>query len=178
MIKQISFVLVFILSFSFVQSQKNFITKSGQITFSSKTPLEDVEATNNQVYCSVNTTSGKIQFAVLIKGFTFENSLMQKHFNEEDYMFSDQFPKATFVGQINNLKNISFQKNGTYQTEVSGKLTVHGVSKNITASGLLILANGILELKSNFKISPADFKISVPDEISKTIEVIVDCKLK
>lgn len=159
-------------------AQKNYTTKSGQIKFFSNTALEDVEATNNQVFCSLNTSSNKIQFAVLIKGFAFENSLMQKHFNQAEYMYSDKYPKAIFNGTIKNKASINFNKAGTYKAFVEGSLTMHGITKPIKTEGIITIATNKIILNSKFKISPTDFKITVPEGISNTIVVAVDCKLE
>ena len=176
--KKIVLVLVAILIAGFLFSQKIYTTKSGQIKFFSNTAIEDVEAVNNQVFCSFNLVSGKVQFAVLIKGFTFENALMQKHFNEEEYLHSDKFPKANFVGQIKDFNTALFQKNGTYSVNVIGNLTLHGVTKTITAIGTINILNGKVTVKSKFNIQPVDYNITVPEGISNTIAVTVDCTLQ
>ena len=178
MMRKVNLLLISILIVGLLHGQKNYTTKSGQIKFLSKTSLEDVEAINKQVFCSLNSATGKMQFAVLIKGFAFENSLMQKHFNEEEYLHSDKFPKSNFVGQIKNLKAITFKKNGSYKTEVAGNLTMHGVTKTVTAIGTITVLDGSIEIKSNFILKPADYKIVVPEEISNTIIVTIECKLK
>lgn len=159
-------------------SQKTFSTKSGQIKFFSNTAIEDVEATNNQVFCSLNPSSNKIKFAVLIKGFAFENSLMQKHFNEAEYMYSDKYPKAIFNGTIKNKASINFNKAGTYKAFVEGSLTMHGITKLISTEGTITIATNKIILNSKFNISPTDFKITVPEGISNAIAVKVDCKLE
>ncbi|MBW7952424.1 MAG: hypothetical protein H3C56_07705, partial [Chitinophagaceae bacterium] len=53
---------------------KTLKSTNGQIKFISVTPVEEIEATNTQVVSSLHT-NGTIQFAVLIKGFLFENEL-------------------------------------------------------------------------------------------------------
>ena len=158
-------------------SQKTFSTKSGQIKFFSNTALEDVEATNNQVFCSLNSATNKVQFAVLIKGFAFENALMQKHFNEEEYMYSDKYPKAIFNGAIKNKSAVNFKKAGTYKVTVEGNLSLHGITKSISSEGTITVIENKIVLKSNFNINPSDYKITVPEGISNTIAVKVDCKL-
>ena len=81
--------------------QERFFTKTGSISFFSKTPLEDIEAHNRSVTCVLDSKTGNVQFAVLMKGFEFKKALMQEHFNE-DYIESDKYPKAEFKGQIVN----------------------------------------------------------------------------
>ncbi|MBS4044548.1 MAG: YceI family protein [Chitinophagaceae bacterium] len=176
--KKFSLVLFSILFTGLCFSQKNYTTKSGQIKFFSNTAIEDVEAINNQVFCSINTITGKVQFAVLIKGFSFENALMQKHFNEEEYLHSDKYPKANFVGQIKNFNPVIFQKNGTYSVTVLGNLTLHGVTKQITVTGTISFQEGKVTIKSKFNVKLVDYKITVPEGISNSIAVAVDCTLQ
>ncbi len=159
-------------------SQKTYSTKSGQIKFFSNTALEDVEATNYQVFCALNSATNKIQFAVLIKGFAFENSLMQKHFNGAEYMYSDKYPKAIFNGTIKNIASINFNKDGNYKVTVVGNLILHGVTKSISTEGITSIIDNKIVLNSKFTISPADYKITVPEGISNTIIVEVNCKLE
>ncbi|MFX8934000.1 hypothetical protein ABTN02_20340, partial [Acinetobacter baumannii] len=81
---------------------------------------ENIEAIHSQVNSKL-TDGGQMAFALLIRGFVFKNALMQEHFNE-NYMESNLFPKASFNGKIDNIKDIDFSKNGVYQASVSGEL--------------------------------------------------------
>src|SRR6187551_947535 len=94
-------------------SQSIYMTRSGQISFFSKTSMENIDATNNEVTSMIDTGKGDIVFAVLVKSFHFEKALMEEHFNE-NYMESNKFPKATFQGKITNLSSINFSKDGSY----------------------------------------------------------------
>ena len=90
-----------------VNAQKVYATKSGQIYFNATGALVKIAAVNNQVDSKFVDATGQIIFGVLIKGFKFENQLMEDHFNE-NYMESTQFPKADFKGYITNIKEINF----------------------------------------------------------------------
>jgi polyisoprenoid-binding protein YceI len=175
--KSILFIALLSCAGLFAQAQKIYQTKSGKIAFFSSTPAEDIEAVNNQADAKL-ATNGQMTFKVLIKGFTFRNAKMQEHFNE-NYMESDQFPKASFMGKIDNLSAISFEKEGTYQTKVTGILEIHGVKKTITVTGYLKVAGNTLQTMSKFTIQLADFGIKgnyIGEKIAKTIEITVDCK--
>ena len=178
MIKTVLKVVVIILIIvpNVLNAQKNLITKAGFISFYSQTPAEDVEAKNAQVFSSINLQTGVVSFAVLIKGFVFENALMQKHFNEPDYMHSDKFPKATFKGKIKNFSAIPQNKNVEFPIEVEGRLEIHGVAKNIIQKGFIKFENNKITLQSKFNLKPKDFNISVPEEISQELLITVECK--
>lgn len=159
-------------------SQTLFMTRSGQISFFSKTSVENIDAVNNEVTSILNTGTGEVVFAVLVKSFRFEKALMEEHFNE-NYMESDKFPKATFQGKITNLASIDFAKDGSYPVTIQGDLTLHNVKQPVNASGQLEVGNGKLILKGNFIVTLADYKIEVPslvtEKISKTIDIRVNC---
>jgi len=162
---------------STLQAQKVFYTKSGNIDFFSTTPMENIEAKNNQVVSFIKTDKGTLSFGLLVKSFKFKNALMEEHFNE-NYAESDKFPKAKFKGHIINISEINFYKNGTYNAKINGELTFHGVSQNINISAILTVNGDKLKGTSNFKLVPSDYNISIPnvvkDKIAKEITVKVN----
>jgi hypothetical protein len=155
------------------------LTKNGQISFFSATPLENIEAVNNEVSSLINTQTGDLVFAVLIKGFHFQRALMEEHFNE-NYMESSKLPKAYFKGKITNLSAINFLKEGTYKVMANGELTLHGVTKKMMLPGSIIVQSGKLQVVCKFTVKPKDFNIQIPrvvvSNIAEVIEVSVNCK--
>lgn len=172
--------LVLLISASTVFSQK-YITKSGHIRFFSSAPLEDIEANNYQVNAALDAETGQLVFKVLMKAFQFEKALMQEHFNE-NYVYSDKYPNATFSGEIKNMSEIDTGTPGTYEAEVEGELTIKGETNKINEKGTIevkdmdtILGNTV------FTILLKDYGIKIPgavaDNISEEIEITVDIKL-
>lgn len=174
--KKIFFLTLFISINTLGWGQKYF-TKTGHISFFSKTSIENIEAHNQQASCLINFSNGDLQFQVLMKGFQFEKALMQEHFNE-NYVESATYPKATFKGKINNLSDINLGQDGTYTAQVSGELTLHGASKSIDTQATLDVKDGKVHAKAKFKVKPSDFKIKIPvavrSNIAEIIEVSVD----
>lgn len=158
-------------------AEKILLTNKASIRFLSNGSAEDIEATNKTVACSFNETTGQLKFTGLIRGFVFENEMMQAHFNDKDYMNSEAFPKTSFKGTIQNIKSIDFTKDGNTKLASEGILTIHGVSKNITALGSLIISAGKPTLKSIFKIKRVDFGINT-DEIADELEITVISEFK
>lgn len=161
-------------------AQTKYFTREGVIEFSSDAPMEKIEAKNNKVASIIETATGKVNFVVLIKSFHFEKALMQEHFNE-NYMESDKYPKATFEGKISNPDDIKWDKPGTYKTKVKGNMTIHGVTKEVTGDGNIVIKDGgTMELTSAIKITVADYKIEIPnlvkDNIAKTVDVTISGK--
>src|SRR5690606_29851446 len=103
-----------------------YLTRSGKVTFFSSTPLEAIEAFNNEAASVMDAKTGDIVFQVPIRSFKFENALMQEHFNE-NYLESSKYPKAEFKGKITDINKVNFSKDGTYNVTSKGNLTIHGV---------------------------------------------------
>ena len=176
--KFILVMLVSVFCITKIYAQKIYSTKTGSITFFSETPLEDIEAKNNGVESKLATSNGQIVFLLLIKGFQFDNRLMQEHFNE-NYMESDKYPKSDFKGFITNIKAINFSKDGVYPANAKGKLTIHGVTKEIESKGTIEVKGGKVTVKSSFNIKLKDYSIGgslVGDKVAESIKVNVECK--
>jgi hypothetical protein len=150
---------------------QKYFSKTGKITFYSKAPLETIEAHNSSATTVIDLSTGNLEWAVLIKGFTFEKALMQEHFNE-NYMESSIYPKAKFKGKIDNYTSLNLTKEGAYAVSVSGQLEIHGVSQPVTTQGTITVKGGQITAKSNFSIALADYGIEIPklveDNISKS----------
>src|SRR5688572_15995215 len=134
-----------------VQAQDKFFTKSGKISFYSKASLENIEAHNKTVACVLDTKTGNVQFAVMMKAFEFEKALMQEHFNE-NYVESHKFPKAEFKGQLVNYADINFSKDGKYPAKVKGKLTMHGVTRDVETTGTIVVKSGKIDADAVFTV--------------------------
>ena len=170
--------LLFAAVYSNCKAQAHF-TKNGRITFFSSTPMEDIKADNNQVISVINTATGEIQFSLLNNAFHFKKALMEEHFNA-DYIESAKYPKSTFKGTISNLGSVNFNTDGTYQVTVSGSLTIHGVTKTISAPGTITVSGGKISAVSKFNIRPKDYNISIPaavrNNIAESVEVTISCR--
>jgi hypothetical protein len=176
--KKICFAMAVMVCFQFVQAQ-DYMTRRGQVSFFSKTPMENIDATNNEVASALNAKTGEIGFAILIKSFHFERALMEEHFNE-NYMESDNIPKATFKGTVANISAVNFGKDGTYAVTVDGDLTIHGVTKKVSVPGSIVISGGLPQVTAKFKVAPKDYNIKIPslvaEKIAESMSVSVDCK--
>ncbi len=170
--------VITVLFFTLAAPAQKLYTKNGSISFFSKSPLENISADNNQVMSVLNQQTGDMQFSVLIKSFHFKKALMEEHFNE-NYMESNKYPKASFKGIISDLTKINFSKDGSYTVQVTGDLTMHGITNKVSLPGIINIKSGIAAASAKFTAKLADYKISVPklvkDNIAKVIEITVAC---
>lgn len=157
---------------------QKYYTKNGNISFFSKTSLEDIKADNNQVVSVLNTQTGELQFSLIIKNFHFKKTLMEEHFNE-NYIESEKFPKATFKGNIADITKVKFTSDGTYNVNVTGDLTLHGVTQKVSSPGTITVKGDKINASAKFAAKPPDFNITIPalvkDKIAETIDVLVNC---
>ena len=159
-------------------AQDLWFTRNGNIKFHAGTSLEDIDATNNDVASLFNPKTGEFAFTVLIKSFHFRRALMEEHFNTV-YMESSTYPKATFSGTVNDISKLNITKDGSYSVEVSGDITIHGVTKKITIPGIIEVKSGKPQANAKFTVLVADYNIKVPgivaDKISKEVAIEVSC---
>ncbi|MGF7231757.1 YceI family protein [Arachidicoccus sp.] len=169
---------LFVIAISHSLSAQKYFTKNGEISFTSKTPIETIHAENKQVLAVIDEATKQIALNLLIKGFLFDKQLMQDHFNEE-VIESDKYPKANFIGKITD--NIDLSKPGKYHVRISGQLSMNGITKPLYTEADIEISAGKLKAACNFKIPFEDYNIKIPsvlrNNISKTISVLVniDC---
>ena len=162
--------------FAYSAGPTKYFTRNGKIYFNatSHASPEKVDATNDKATSLLDVSTGQLEFAVLMKAFVFEKALMEEHFNE-NYVESDKFPKATFKGTIKNMSEVSVQKDGTYLAKISGKLTIHGTTKDVETTGSITVKGNSITATSDFKILLTDYGIEIPalvrDKVSKEASI-------
>jgi len=169
------FVYISLFFLAWVQFSFGQILKSkdgvSSITFFSSSPLEDITATNKGAVVVMNASTGDIQVKVNVIAFKFKNALMEEHFNE-NYMETDKYPFATFKGKLT--EKLDLTKNGETKVTVTGKMELHGVTKEETLEGTITKNGNEITLKTKFKIKLADYNVKVPSLYVKNIAEIVD----
>ena len=78
-----------------------------------KACLENIDADNNQVISVLNIETGVIQFSLFNNAFHFPKAKMEEDFND-NYIESDKYPRSTFNGTVTNIKDVNFNKDGSY----------------------------------------------------------------
>ncbi|MCF8357996.1 MAG: YceI family protein [Prolixibacteraceae bacterium] len=160
---------------------QKYITRNGEVRFFSETPVENIEAVNNQGACILDMEKGEVVSKILMKSFRFEKALMEEHFNE-NYVESDIYPQASLNATILNINEIDMQKSGKQEITLEGELSIHGVTKDVSVKGNISIKDNIIFATSSFIVKPADYNIEIPkivrDNIAKEIEVTVNFQLK
>lgn len=165
------FTILLVLGSQMAIGQKLTSTKSSTRFFSSAS-LEDITATTTKGKSVIDTSNGNIAFAIPINSFEFDKSLMQEHFNEK-YMETEKFPKASFSGVIEGWNGSSLD-----DATAKGKLTIHGVTHEITAKGTVNFEKKKLIITSKFNVRLENYDIEVPtllfQKIAEVVEVTIN----
>lgn len=177
--KRIMMTMVVLIATSVTVLAQDYLTRNGRISFFSSTPIEDIEAVNNEVVSTLNSATGDFSFRVAILGFKFDAVDMEKSFNGESYMNSAKYPRAGFTGKITDMSKVNLKKDGSYAITVKGNLTIKNVTKPITATGTITVKGGKITAKSEFKIKRAEYNVSGEaiheKKIGQVISITVDC---
>jgi polyisoprenoid-binding protein YceI len=177
-----SILFVSIASFlAFIPIESKLKSAKSHIKFFSTTAAEDIEAHNYKAVSTIDTQSGKVVFSVPMQSFEFEKSLMQKHFNQSKFLDTKQFPKAKFVGNIQNLKEISFDKDGTYLAKIEGQMTIRGKTNTVVDEAKLTVKEGLVKVLSSFDLKLADYGIEFEKgkpskNIAETVKVTIEAE--
>jgi len=142
-----------------VLAQKKTST-SATVAFDASTAIDNLaKAENKTSIAAIDPAKNTVQFEAAIKNFAFSNPKIQEHFNQESWLNSDKFPKATFSGAITNPSAVNFKKDGTYNVTVEGDLTIKGKTNKVTAPATIVVAGTTLKTNATFNIKVADFGI-------------------
>lgn len=171
--KNVYVVCALVLSSLGVQGQK-YVAEKSSVSFFSKAAIEDITAVNQGGSSIFNVETGQIAFSIAIRDFRFDKSLMQEHFNEK-YMESDKFPKSTFQGLITGYDP---RAAGMQETKASGKLAIHGVTRDIEAAGTVEFSGDRVTMKSRFIVRLEDYAVPRPQLLWKNIAEQVEVSLE
>jgi hypothetical protein len=169
---RILFVAIILLPFNGF-SQKRYFSEKSFVSFFSEGVIEEIKANNTKVTSIFDLVSGDVAYLLSPKDFQFEKKLMQVHFNEK-YMESEKYPRSSFQGKI-----MGFDPANTHLQHVKavGKLTIHGVTKDIDVPGTLHIEGNTVSLRSKFMVKLEDYNIKVPQivwqNIAQQVEVTV-----
>ena len=170
--------LLIVLFPALVFAQTKYVTRAGHANLFSTTVAEDISADNYKVTSSIDATTGKMVFVIPVQSFEFKKALMQKHFNQENFMNSKAFPKIKFKGNIKNLASVKWNTDGKYPVTVDGELTIRDVTKPLSAEGTIEIKDGTVTASSVFVVKQiTDYHVGKPTRKSKKNNVADDIKI-
>ncbi|WP_111709105.1 YceI family protein [Lutibacter citreus] len=163
---------------SITASAQKLVSSTTHFKFYSTTPAEDIEANNYKAVGTIETSTGDLVFSVPMQSFEFEKALMQEHFNSKKFLDTKANPKAKLVGKITDISKVNFTKDGSYPVNVTGNLTINGVTNAINEKATISVKSGKISLMSKLNVTLADYEVAFKKgkpstNIAKTVEVTV-----
>jgi hypothetical protein len=145
----------------------------GQANFSSDAPLELIKASSNALRGVIDPEQRTFAFSIPINSFQgFNSPLQREHFNE-NYLESDKYSAATFLGKI--IEKTDLLADGDFVIRAKGKLNVHGVERERIIKSTVSVKNGVLDISSSFSVLLREHDIAIPQivyqKIAEEIEV-------
>jgi polyisoprenoid-binding protein YceI len=101
-----------------------------------------------------------------------DNSRLTGHLKSADFFNVEKFPKAEFVSTAVEKKSTNYM--------VSGNLTLHGVTKQISFPADIQVSDQSVDLNAQFVLNRFDFEIKYPGKANDLIrkEVVLQLKVK
>ena len=163
-------------------SQEYHVDKSKEnlVKFISDAPLEDFEGITDYIdgymyLKSLNDLSGsKLYFEVDLTTLDTGIDLRNRHMRE-NYLETDKYQFTFFEGMIDKLTE---KAHGNYAVEVSGKLFIHGVTKDIKVTGSLKPINNGFFVESDFTVALSDYKVDIPQLMFMKIDENMKLQVK
>lgn len=150
-----------------------------EVSLYSHTAMEDISAKSTTAKPVLKAETGGFAVQVGIKGFEFKSGLMQTHFNE-NYMESDKYSHAKFVGTIN--EKVDYTKDGVNKITMTGKFEVHGVTQDRTIPATLTVKGDEITVDAVFNVAMKDHNIKIPEAVgnkfTEAMQVTVKSVLK
>lgn len=144
----------------------------GKVEFHTSSIMSDIEAISTEIKVNLDIATGEFDLTIPIESFEFEYDMMQDHFNEE-YIESHLYPNATFKGKVaQDISNIT----EAVEVDVSGDLTIHGITKITNFKATLSKSEGLTKVKCKFPVVFKDFKVEEPSILSKAVAKDVEVK--
>jgi polyisoprenoid-binding protein YceI len=138
---------------------KNISSSESRTEFVSVTDEETITAYNEKATGTIDISTGAITVEVPMDEFQFKIPLMQKHYNSKGFLNTKKFPKAKFIGVIDNIADIYLKSDGSMTVPVSGKMTMKGKTQDLKTKSTLTIVGGKIKALTTLKVTLADYDV-------------------
>ena len=168
--------------------------KHTNVTFVSEADVENIygstHAAKGQTWIDFDALKGKCSISVPVSTMKTGVDLRDEHLRSDAWLDAEQFPDITLSSTGFDLVEKNKAK-GIYETKFKGKLTIHGVTKDlettvkvvkISAEMAKVFGDGgdWVRVTAGFDVTLKDFNVTIPDgpvvaKVSPTWTVKFDC---
>jgi len=158
-----------------ISAQERWRVNKSLVSFVSDAPMEHIIAENTRSSGIIELETRSFAVQIPIKEFQgFNGPLQREHFNE-NYMASELYPHATFVGRI--IESVSLVIPGTQEVRAKGKLTIHGVEKERIIPCKVVVAENGIRITTTFDVAVDEHGIRIPRVVQQKIAAVVTVKV-
>jgi polyisoprenoid-binding protein YceI len=129
----------------------------GYVVWDDKEPLH-----NNEFYFEV-------PLETLDTGIGLRNRHMR-----DNYLQTDTYPLAKFTGKVVKYETVN---DTTYSVSAEGKMTIHGVEKDLAVMGTLVMSGARIRIMIPFQLKLSDYRIKIPQFMFLKISEILDMEI-
>ncbi len=167
--------------------------KHTNVTFSSETEIETIDGlthtASGQTWIDFDGLKGKCNIKVPVDSMKTGVDLRDEHLRSETWLDAKKYPDISFASDGFDLVAKNKDK-GIYSAKVKGKLTIHGVTKDLETTAKIVKlgkeqadmigAGEWVHVVAGFDVTLKDFKIEIPAgavvaKVSPTWTVKFDC---
>lgn len=157
-----------------------------RVQFISDATLEKISGVGHAMHGQIDVdpanlagTKGTIELDV--KSIKTGVDLRDEHLNSDAWLDSKKFPKIKFqIGKVEGAASIAAGQ--AVDVTVKGKLTMHGVTRDETATAKVRMTDKGLKIQASFKVNLENYKVSVPQvvrlKVAEQIELNVMLAVK
>ncbi|MBS4001718.1 MAG: YceI family protein [Desulfobulbaceae bacterium] len=183
--KNIIYIIFLLFAFNIANAQEYQVDKSKKnlVKFTSEMPVESFDGVTNKIdgylyMKSDNLKDAEIYFEVDLNSVDTGIGLRNRHMRE-DYLHTDKYQFTNFKGNLTTIKEVSQTE---FDVVASGKMFIHGVTREISINGKIYKVPNGYQLKSQFIVKLTDYNIKVPKfmfvRISEDIQLTLDFFVK
>jgi polyisoprenoid-binding protein YceI len=168
-----------------------FATDRARVTFHADTPMQAIDATSTEGAFTYDAQTGDFSATVPVASFKFQNAQMETNFQTGHVAVNEPGPKnakgepnfpnkfTTLTGKLE--KPIDVSKEGSHEVALKGKLSFHGITKDVVVKGTVTVKGTDLVVAAKLDVAPKEYNVPLPKlgdkEIGATVSVVVDATL-
>ena len=162
-------ILLFPVTYAAAQQYR---TETAASFFQVQAPAKMIKGVSETVTVNLDLKQGTVAVKVPVKTFRFENNFVSDSLNHvirdrfnAYYMESDRFPLITYTGKLQKTGTQDLDKKSSMQFRTEGMLVLHGIERQVTATGSMSLISGEAIVHADITIQPAAWGIRIPSYI-------------
>jgi polyisoprenoid-binding protein YceI len=150
-----------------------------KVSFTSRTSLERFSGTTSKIdgYAVWDDKDpllhNEFYFEVPLETLDTGIGLRNRHMRD-NYLQTDKYPLARFKGKAVNYQALS---DTTYSISAEGKMTIHGVDRDLAVKGTLEMSGANIRIKVPFQLTLTDYGIKIPQFMFLKISEILDLEV-